>query len=478
MVNQILAVIWRIFALILLGFLGIKIYTALHSDIYAILSIVVLIALFYVLFLLEGLQIAGLQLKEHCDEAILRFLETSKLGSDKRVLRIAELYKNSFHSFLSGRQILVIMSVVSIASIISSISYQPTMMDFSLSASLAIVVNSPFTNFLLATLLPAWISQLLPQFIADNRSIGFVTLPGAEWITRLAIRLDKIHASRPAFDLLSWAMRTGTFKLKEKIHVGRKRFYESLSSYIGVSRDKVQIVVCGNTVSERSVYRLRKEKLVTLRHKIRPQIEIAEFDITLSTRDDIITGKPSIVKHYDRGGLFYMLEIALSFDDFEANSYADITVSNRYQYANMEKSGNQNVLFETDIPTRKVAIFLMPENDQQISDVSVDACHYTQRHFYDDDSFAYGVVDQDSDDANNHRIDIDYPLYGIEYRISYHHEIVKASHNVNNEQCKMRLAARSGNEVEGGNVMRFTLSTCELDEFVHLAGDSSRSRPH
>ena len=480
MLHQLLAFLWRLFALFLVVFLGIKFYAAINTNIYSTITLVALVGLFYFLFLLEGLQIAGLQLKEHCEEAILRFLETSQLGNDQRVLRIAKLYKDGFHSFLSGRQIMVIMSVVSIASIFTAIKLKPEMLSISGSAEIVAIANSPVTNFLLSTLLPAWVSQLLPQFIADNRSIGFVTLPGAEWITRLAIRLDKMQASRPAFDLLDWTRRSSTFSLKEKIHVGRKRFFESLSSYIGISRDKVTVVVCGDTVTERSTYHVRKEKLVTLRHKIRPQSEIDEFNFTLSTKENIITGQPSIEKNYDRGGLFYMLEIALSFDDGLHESYSDITVVNEYKSKGMSESGNESIIFETDIPTRKVSIIVMPEQGQMISDVSVDAYHYTQRRFYDDDSFAYGIVELSSGDSNNHRIDIDYPLYGIEYRIAYNHEFIKTDHEdvAGAEQCKMRVTARSERDNEDTNTLSFTLSTQGLDEFVRLKSEEIKSRPH
>ena len=480
MLNQVLAFLWRIFALFLLSFLGIKLYSALHSDLYAALSLFALVVLFYTLFLLEGLQIAGLQLKEHCEEAILRFLASNQMNNDARTLRSAELYKHGFHSFLAGRQILVIMSVVSIASIINSLKLQPGMFALVGWSELVTVLNSPVTNFLLSTLLPAWISQLLPQFIADNRSIGFVSLPGAEWITRLAIQLDRIHASRPAFDLLEWARRSSTFSMREKIHVGRQRFFESLSSYIGISRDKVLVVVCGDKVTERSIYHIRKEKLVTLRHKIRPQSEIDELNLTLSAKENIISGQPSIEKNTDRGGLFYMLEIVLSFDDNQNDDYADITVINEYRHKGMSHSGGESILFETDIPTRTVSIILMPDKHQQISDVSVDAYHYTQRHFYDDDSFAYGVVEMSSDDSNNHRIDIEYPLYGIEYRVAYQHQLEQSSNGkpVSNAQCEMRVTGRSERDNDEYNTLKFTLSTQGLDEFVHLKSDEEASLSH
>lgn len=479
MLNHFLENSWRAFALVLVLFLGLKFYAALHADLYALLAAMVLIALFYCLFLLEGLQMAGMQLKDHCDEAILRFIETSHVGNDERSLRIAELYKKGFHSFLSGRQILVIMSVVSIASIISFLKLQPELLDIAISMRLAEVVNSPLINFLLSTLLPAWISQLLPQFIADNRSIAFVSLPGAEWITRLAIRLDRIQASRPAFDLLEWARKSSTFGMKEKIHVGRQRFFESLSSYIGISRDKVLIVICGDRVTERSSYRIRKEKLVTLRHKIRPQSEIDEFNISLSTKDNIVTGKPSIEKSYDREGLFYLLEVTLSFDNDLHDSFADIDVINEYEHKGMSAAGNEFILFETDVPTRTVSVILMPDKQQQLSDISVDAYHHAQRHFYDDDSFAYGIVEISSDNSN-HRVDIDYPLYGIEYRVNYRHQCVQAENEQadRSQSCEMQVKGAVEQRGSEYKTVSFTLPTQGLDELVHLKGDEEKSRPH
>jgi len=481
MLKQVLAIFWRFFALILILFLATKFYITLSHDPYSISVLLLLGGLFYVLFLLEGLQIAGLQLKEQCEEAILRFLSLSNIANDQRILRIAELYKNGFHSFLSGRQILVIMSVVSLASIINSLKIPVDTFDFRGSQSFTTIINSPVTNFLLSTLLPAWISQLLPQFIADNRSISFISLPGAEWITRLAIKIDKIQASRPAFDLLDWTRRSSTFSKKEKIHVGRKRFYESLSSYIGISRDKVLVVVCGDRVTERSIYHVRKEKLVTLRHKIRPQSEIDEFNFSLSAKESIITGKPSIEKSYDRGGLFYILEIALSFDENLEGDFADITVINEYTYKGMAETGSESILFETDIPTRTVSIVLMHEVNQKISNVSIDAYHYTQRRFYDDDSFAYGVVELSSGDSN-HRIDIDYPLYGIEYRVAYDHQLLeeKSRGADSRRQCDMQVTGigHSEKDREDYHILSFTLSTQGLDEFVHLKDESLKTKPH
>lgn len=467
-----LAAFWRVFAVVLISLLGIKVYTALTLDLYAIASLVALFVFFYVLFLLEGLQIAGLQLKEHCEEAIVRFLTINRLSNNERTLRIAELYKYGFHSFLSGRQILVIMSVVSMAAIINSITVQSEVLGVAESSFILALINSPIANFLLSTLLPAWVSQLLPQFIADNRSIGFVSLPGAEFITRLAIRLDKIHASRPAFDLLEWTRKSSTFSKKDKIHVGRKQFFESLASYIGISREKVLLVVCGDKVTERSTYHIRKEKLVTLRHKIRPQTEIDKLELSLMSKETVITGQPSISKGHDRGGLYYMLEISLSFAQDSRDEYSDITIINEYRGTNLSTSGNDSMMFETDIPTRQVSIILMPDSRQLINNVNVDAYHYTQRRFYDDESFAYGIVEVSSDDSNNHRIDIDYPLYGIEYRVAYQREIDSSVTASEREEglCDVRVMGQSSRDRDEYNVMQYTLSTKGLDDYVHLLG--------
>lgn len=282
-------------------------------------------ALFYSLFLLEGLQIAGLQLKEQADDAIEDFLKsTARSREIPQMLRMTRLFRDSFPAFLAGRQILVIMTVVSMATLLGAQAqdmgylreYLQGFLGTGPAALLAAWVYHPFSTFLIATLLPAWISQLLPQFAADNRALAFAAMPAGEWITRLSIRLDWLEAGHPARVLLKALQGRDRFNDTDNIQIGRERFYDTAVNYYGRARERYRLFIqLGEKTSykEDILYRFRRSSRPELFHKIKLMHPIRSgLEVRVQTPDGVELIRPRVTVMERSGEWTYTLSIPLS----------------------------------------------------------------------------------------------------------------------------------------------------------------------
>lgn len=139
------------------------------------------VALLYALFLLEGLQVAGLQLRESALPETLRHIDVRAFQpkTRTRLATLATLFEQRFDAFVTGRQILVITTVVTMAALLRTTAVPAEAVAAAVGQRLRAatdvlmpLLNAPLFAFVTATLVPAWISQLLPQFLADRRAFA------------------------------------------------------------------------------------------------------------------------------------------------------------------------------------------------------------------------------------------------------------------------------------------------------------------
>jgi hypothetical protein len=178
--------LWTIALALSIIALGLHIYCdfTLHNGDtnVTLLKVLGAFGLLYFLFMLEGLRISALQIRNLDDKALLNFLRQHY--SEYKRQRLSALVRRfrTYHTeFVIGRQILSIVVVVSLAFTISSLHVDPAHALFDTLnlwragwGDYAVnILDSYATVFLTTTLLPCWIGQLLPEFMAYRQGIEF-----------------------------------------------------------------------------------------------------------------------------------------------------------------------------------------------------------------------------------------------------------------------------------------------------------------
>jgi len=200
-------ILFNIAAAVLLITLGFKLVLGHAAGWAAYLVVPALGLALYLLFLLEGLQVAGLRVKESEGERLETLL--SQLGYSEKEkqssLHMFTVFSQNFESFVTGRQVLVIGTVVWLSFILSSVpapAFAPEWLVAAVGPQVARgaldFTTSNVTSFGIATFVPVWLSQLLPQFLADDRPLWFMRLIFARHVVQLAKLLANISAGAPA----------------------------------------------------------------------------------------------------------------------------------------------------------------------------------------------------------------------------------------------------------------------------------------
>jgi len=181
-----------------------SIMQTLHVNYYEKLVVVIIyFTLLFNLFLLEGLQVAGLNIKAK-PEHKLSLDEMSKDGSSKEIILF---FKENFDSFVAGRQILTIATVVTMATLLGYLEIPVNHWAITALSQIYWVgsylefLDSSYVNFLFAILMPAWFSQLLPQYLADQKPLWFIKLPFASLAIRLTAIVSQSRVGVPAQSL-------------------------------------------------------------------------------------------------------------------------------------------------------------------------------------------------------------------------------------------------------------------------------------
>ncbi|MGJ3261855.1 MAG: hypothetical protein ACFE0R_01345 [Salinarimonas sp.] len=248
---------------------------------WAWITVLGLFALLYAVFLLEGLQTAASQLLAADEESLGRFIDGSRALNDaqkKRIRKVVDKLRENEPAFKSGREFLAIASIVSIALLFQSLPFDPTgaavaealgalsgrvspMLEPTVASAVrraldgsvvVLVLGHIATAISVSALLPFWVSQLLPQVLADRRGIRFTLLWLAPLLARESIRIGRLRIGEPSVKLSGVVKRALELEDEEHILVGSAQLLERLESYFGliVTKRTIRIDASGCTVTD------------------------------------------------------------------------------------------------------------------------------------------------------------------------------------------------------------------------------------
>jgi len=272
--------------------------------------------LLYFLFLLEGLLVVGTQLKSSDDEAITSWLSTGVApNKTAKSLQVYKIFRDTFESFVAGRQILVMAIIVGMTICVEHLHiehYPPAWVDVFLNhwKPLTLLiwpvhfifqtpVLSVIASFILITLVPCWLSQLLPQFLADGRSFEFINVfPLTGTAVRMSMAVANIGAGLPgnhAFNLVQNTLKK--FTSTEAFGISDRSLFEKLASSIGyhISARKVVITLGSNgyRVADTSEFTYVSGQHDELVHSIRtPNKGVSVEGIRVEVPAGLTCGKP------------------------------------------------------------------------------------------------------------------------------------------------------------------------------------------
>jgi hypothetical protein len=193
------------------------------------------------LFMLEGLLVVGMEMRLADLDGVKQIIDAENSSKNhtrvrKRLHGLAQVLSEKFEDFLVGRQIIVLLIVIAIAQLLESLDVGNAQTVFAVpfgkeGAYLATsFLKSFWLSLLLATLLPCWISQLLPQFLADRRALRFGSLPCTRTITQICILMAKLGFGIPAKWFQQLAAKHLDFEDAQRIPTGPSVIFEQMLS--------------------------------------------------------------------------------------------------------------------------------------------------------------------------------------------------------------------------------------------------------
>jgi hypothetical protein len=267
--------------------------------------------------MLEGLQVAGLQIQDLDRDAVERVLERHPVGSRKEVLPVYDVWARNFDGFVVGRQVFVIMTVVTTAFLLKSVKLPLEKLEIVPEPVKHVFgfLNSTLFAYISSTLIPAWYSQLIPQFLADGRVISFIALPGARLVNGVAMSLDKLQLGYPAQLILSLLARSSRWGPRKYLTVGKRTYYETSLNFYGRAKKRHEIsFVLGKptTVKEMIAYVFKRGNTQHLDHKIQLSAPVeGDIDVKLELPDGVY-GEVEVRDAFEAGLYTYWIKITLN----------------------------------------------------------------------------------------------------------------------------------------------------------------------
>lgn len=315
----VLRIFWTIISFLLTILLIAKfiLFASIGNVVDILPAIIGILLCFYLLFTLEGCQVAGLLIKDLDSDAIEQFLHDRPVANLKDIFPIYKIFSSNFDGFVVGRQLFVIMTVVTIAFLNKSISIEPTTANALQPPLKGLIVffESGFFAFVSSTLIPSWISQLLPQFLADGRAITFLALPGTRLVLWISMLLDRIQLGQPAHALEHLLKRLGVVGEREPLPAGKQTFFEASLNFFGRAKKQHEIsfiLGCPTTVRESITYVFKRGNTRHFDHSIQltaPVVDDIELGLELP---EGVFGEIEAKDSY-KGGIFtYWINIKLN----------------------------------------------------------------------------------------------------------------------------------------------------------------------
>jgi hypothetical protein len=144
--------------------------------------------------------------------------------------------------------------------------------------------SAGLTLFVVTTVLPGWICQLLPQLLAEGRSLEFSKLPAAKLFTDLALRISRYQAGWPSEFLLQrmqeWLpqFKSGNSDL---IGISNEAAYNNMARNVGCSvKERRLHIVCTpekTSVTDRTLYEFTSRSVRDIFHFVKVYEEVRDI---------------------------------------------------------------------------------------------------------------------------------------------------------------------------------------------------------
>ena len=254
-----------------------------------VIKAIVILFLLYVLFMTEGMMLSAIQIRSHDIEKVYSYIKLRYENTEHRIGSVVARFQNSYEEFAVGRQFISLFCVVGVVFLINSIdvyksehirpflesvlpeNYKENVI--SVGVFIYGVLRNNITTFLIATLLPCWICQLLAHFCVEDRGIGFLRLPLSRTIADLSVRISKVQAGWPTFWIVDFFNAKQRIAEPERISAGDESIFFAAADYQGCFIDRRSVGIAdtdgGLTVSDRSIYRFVSGKTDDLQHSVK-----------------------------------------------------------------------------------------------------------------------------------------------------------------------------------------------------------------
>jgi hypothetical protein len=253
-----------------------------HNGFFLFALIVLLI---YSLFVLEGLLHAVLQIRAADEGALEEFVKTSGKISDRAqrsVMYVVGVAHRNIEEIIIGRQMCSVFAIVLIALLFDKLQFddKSPLINWlnthypSVGATLILTLNGFVVLFLCVTLLPCWMGQLFPQFLADNHGIEFIQRPLVPFYIAICYHVGRLGVGYPAV-LLSDGYRRlfGSFTQPENVRLGRSRLFDNLAAnyqhVIGNRAVKIEVSQHHVTLSDSAELEFRQGSTPEIRHVLK-----------------------------------------------------------------------------------------------------------------------------------------------------------------------------------------------------------------
>lgn len=387
---------------------------------------------FYLLYSLEGQQVAGIQIKDLEEDAVKIHLSKTG-GASKKVIAAHKIFSDNFDGFVIGRQVFTIMTVVSIATLVNSLNVplnalagkSAVLGEVKVFTAIVGFMNNGVFEFASATLVPAWWCQLLSQFLADGRAVKFLSLPGSNIVLRTAMLLDKIQLGEPAH--VMYRVLQKRFGPRTLIPIGAKAYYDASLNFYGKGKKLHEISIelgKPSTVKESISYVFQGGKTDFMEHQIQLAAPIeGDMEVTLDLPENVVAEINAYDTHeagiYTYGILLefngslprqgFKAEEALLEIEYQTSAYTDAPGT------------SHSVEFFSMLPTVQALISIVG-SDKALKDPEVRVVEKIGANLHSNtDGTDGGNVQVIAPELKNNRsrIVIDYPPVATVYQVAF-----------------------------------------------------------
>lgn len=242
-------------------------------------EVIFIAMMIYLLFVAEGMILVAAQIKPHDRKKIQEYIKNNSISDSLRLNSVIDSVQRQYKNFVVGRQAIVILIVVGLVFVVGALNKGESAGAISelervhkgFSSCILSFLNADAVIFLISTMLPYWICQLLPHLLAEERSLQFAKLWLAKEITDLSIMISGFEAGWPSFLILD-RIQQKAFRSLEEISVGDAAIFKATAAYYGYSISKrIVNIVCNESetiIEDKSICEFKAGKNSDITHSV------------------------------------------------------------------------------------------------------------------------------------------------------------------------------------------------------------------